>query len=90
MGTVQWFLKKITKAFGRNTNSLFYTLLYREILKEIQEITQEENDSLLILREIGKRAALESCERHSTIFKFMPGNPKKVLEYLWMNFMCTM
>jgi len=87
MGTVQWFLKKITKAFGRNTNSLFYTLLYREILKEIQEITQEENDSLLILREIGKRAALESCERHSTIFKFMPGNPKKVLEYfelLWV------
>jgi hypothetical protein len=87
MGTVQWLLKKITKIFGRSTNSLFYTLLYREILKEIYEITENEDDSLLILREIGKRATFESCDRHSTIFRFMPGNPKKVLEYfelLWV------
>ena len=87
MGTVQWLLKKITKIFGRNTNSLFYTLLYREILKEIHEITENEEDSLFILREIGKRATYESCDRHTTVFKFMPGNPKKVLEYfelLWV------
>ena len=87
MGTVQWLLKKITKIFGRSTNSLFYTLLYREILKEIHEITENEEDSLLILREIGKRATYESCDRHTTVFKFMPGNPKKVLEYfelLWV------
>ena len=87
MGAVQWLLKKITKAFGRNTNSLYYTLLYREILKEINEITENEEDSLLILRDIGKKAAKESCERHSNIFKFMPGNPKKVLDYfelLWV------
>jgi hypothetical protein len=87
MGTVQWLLKKITKIFGRSTNSLFYTLLYREILKEIHEITENEEDSLLILREIGKRATFESCDRHTTIFRFMPGNPKKVLEYfelLWV------
>ena len=67
MGTVQWLLKKITKIFGRSTNSLFYTLLYREILKEIHEITENEEDSLLILREIGRRATFESCDRHSTI-----------------------
>jgi len=87
MGTVQWLLKKITKIFGRSTNSLFYTLLYREILKEIHEITENAEDSLLILREIGKRATYESCDRHATVFKFMPGNPKKVLEYfelLWV------
>jgi hypothetical protein len=87
MGTVQWLLKKITKVFGRSTNSLFYTLLYREILKEINEITENEEDSLLILREIGKRATFESCDRHTTVFRFMPGNPKKVLEYfelLWV------
>ena len=87
MGAVQWLLKKITKAFGRNTNSLFYTLLYREILKEINEITENEEDSILILREIGKSAARESCERHSSVFKFMPGSPKKVLDYfelLWV------
>ncbi|MFX1357070.1 MAG: hypothetical protein ACFFA8_07260 [Promethearchaeota archaeon] len=87
MGAVQWLLKKITKAFGRNTISLFYTLLYREILKEVNEITENEDDSIIILRELGKKAANESCERHSGIFKWMPGNPKKVLEYfelLWV------
>ncbi|MFW9781954.1 MAG: hypothetical protein ACFFFB_06690 [Candidatus Heimdallarchaeota archaeon] len=80
-------MKKITKAFGRSTNALFYTLLYREILKEINEVTKKEDESLIILREIGKRSAYESCERHSNIFKFMPGSPKKVLEYfeiLWV------
>jgi hypothetical protein len=80
-------MKKITKVFGRSTNALFYTLLYREILKEVNNITNNEEESLIILREIGKRAALESCERHSSIFKFMPGNPKKVLDYfeiLWV------
>ncbi|MFX1573116.1 MAG: hypothetical protein ACFFB0_10235 [Promethearchaeota archaeon] len=87
MGAFQWLMKKITKAFGRSTNALFYTLLYRELLKEINDITKKEEESLLVLREIGKRAAIESCERHSSIFKFMPGSPKKVLDYfeiLWV------
>ncbi len=87
MGAFQWLMKRITKLFGRSTNALFYTLLYREILKEVNEITNNEEESLIILREIGKRAVSESCERHSSIFKFMPGNPKKVLEYfeiLWV------
>ncbi|KKN34769.1 hypothetical protein LCGC14_0790420 [marine sediment metagenome] len=87
MGTFQWLMKKITKIFGRSTNGLFYTLLYREILKEVNEISNNEEESLLILREIGKNAAYESCERHSSIFKFMPGNPKKILDYfeiLWV------
>ena len=87
MGAFQWLMKKITKTFGRSTNALFYTLLYREILKEINEVTKKEEESLIILREIGKRAAIESCERHSSIFKFMPGSPKKVLDYfeiLWV------
>ena len=87
MGTVQWLLKRITKIFGRSTNSLFYTLLYRETLKEINEITENEEDTILLLREIGKRASFESCNRHPTVFKFMPGNPQKVLEYfelLWV------
>ncbi|MFX1306502.1 MAG: hypothetical protein ACFFDG_06745 [Promethearchaeota archaeon] len=87
MGAFQWLMKKITKVFGRTTNALFYTLLYREILKEVNYITNNEEDSLIILREIGKKAALESCDRHSSIFKFMPGNPKKVLDYfeiLWV------
>jgi hypothetical protein len=87
MGAFQWLMKKITKAFGHSTNALFYTLLYREILKKINEITKSEEDSLVILKEIGKRAAYESCERHSSIFKFMPGSPKKILDYfgiLWV------
>ena len=87
MGAVQWLLKKVTKVFGRNTNSLFYVLLYREILKEINEITKNEEDSVIILREIGKKAATESCERHTAVFKWMPGSPKKIVEYfelLWV------
>ncbi|MFX1353787.1 MAG: hypothetical protein ACFFGP_07500 [Promethearchaeota archaeon] len=87
MGIVQWLLKKISKAFGQNTSSLFYILLNREVLKEINEITENEEDSLIVLREIGKKAAVESCERHSSVFKWMPGSPKKVLEYfelLWI------
>jgi len=87
VGAFQWLMKKITKAFGRSTNSLFYALLYREILKEVNEITKNEENSLLILREIGKKAGYESCERHSGVFKFMPGNPKKILDYfeiLWV------
>ena len=86
MGVFQWLMKKITKAFGRSTNALFYTMLYREILKEINDITKDEEESLKILREIGKRASYESCERKSAVFKFMPGTPKKVLTYfeiLW-------
>ena len=87
MGAVQWLLKKITKVFGRNTTSLFYVLLYREVLKEINDITKDEEDSIIILREIGKKAATESCERHTTVFKWMPGSPRKVIEYfelLWV------
>ena len=87
MGAVQWLLKKVTKVFGRNTNSLFYVLLYREILKEINEITKNEEDSIIILREIGKKSATESCERHTAVFKWMPGSPRKVIEYfelLWV------
>ncbi|KKK43852.1 MAG: hypothetical protein Lokiarch_23380, partial [Candidatus Lokiarchaeum sp. GC14_75] len=87
MGALQWLMKKVSKVFGRSTDALFYTLLNREILKEINEITKNEEESLIILKEIGKRAAYESCERHSSIFKFMPGSPKKILEYfeiLWV------
>ncbi|MHA1320916.1 MAG: hypothetical protein ACTSQ1_14065 [Promethearchaeota archaeon] len=87
MGAVQWLLKKITKVFGRNTTSLFYVLLYRETLKEINKITKNEEDSIIILREIGKKAATESCERHTAVFKWMPGSPRKVIEYfelLWV------
>jgi hypothetical protein len=87
MGAVQWLLKKVTKVFGRNTTSLFYVLLYREILKEINNITEDEEDSIIVLREIGKKAATESCERHTAVFKWMPGSPRKVIEYfelLWV------
>lgn len=86
MGAFAWIMKKVSKVFSRQTNALFYTSLYREILNEIQEITKDEEKSVQLLREMGKEAAKESCERHSGIFKFMPGNPKKVLEYfgiLW-------
>jgi hypothetical protein len=86
MGAFAWLMKKVSKVFSRSTNALFYITLYREILNEIQEITKDEVKTVEVLREIGKQGALESCERHSGIFRFMPGNPRKVLEYfgiLW-------
>lgn len=86
MGAFQWVMKRVTKAFGRSTNALFYTLLYREVLTEVNNITKDEEESLKIFREIGKKASYESCERRSAVFKFMPGTPKKVLNYfeiLW-------
>jgi hypothetical protein len=83
-------MKKITKVFGRATNGLFYSLLYREILKEINEITHNEEESIKILREIGKKAAYESCERHSSIFKLMPGTPNKVIDYFEILFSVTL
>ena len=86
MGVFQWLMKKVTKVFGRGTNALFYTLLYREIVKEVHHITKDEEKTLQVVRDIGKKAGKESCERHSGIFKIMPGNPKKVLDYfgiLW-------
>ena len=86
MGAFQWLMKRVTKTFGRSTNALFYTLLYREVLNEVNNITKDEEESLKIFREIGKKASYESCERRSAVFKFMPGTPKKVLNYfeiLW-------
>ncbi len=87
MGIFQWLMKKVSKAFGRNTSSLFYSLLYREILKEVNDITKNEEISISVIREIGEQAGTESCERHSAIFKFMPGSPDKVISYfelLWV------
>ena len=52
MGAFQWLMKRVTKAFGRSTNALFYTLLNREILNEINIITNDEEESLKILREM--------------------------------------
>ncbi|MBY9005427.1 MAG: hypothetical protein KGD63_01585 [Candidatus Lokiarchaeota archaeon] len=87
MGIFQWLMKKVSKAFGRNTSSLFYSLLYRELLNEVNDIVKDEESSLSVLREIGEKAGTESCERHSAIFKFMPGSPDKIVDYfelLWV------
>ena len=73
MGAFQWVMKRVAKSFGHSSNALFYQLLYRELLKEVYEITKNEETSILVMREIGKRAAYESCERKSSVLKFMPG-----------------
>ncbi len=90
MGTLNWLVKKVTQVFSRSTNALFYSLLYREILKEINDITKDEGESIVILKEIGKKSGIESCERHSSIFKFMPGSPKRVLDYFEILFSLTL
>jgi len=81
MGLLSWLIKKIGKSLGRNTKALFYTLLYREIFKEIYDIKKDLDKTVKIMRFIGGEASLESLKRQASILKFLPGEPDRVLKY---------
>lgn len=81
MGLLSWLIKKIGKSLGRNTSALFYTLLYREIFKEIHNITNDLDKTIKLMRVMGGEASLESIERQASILKFLPGEPDRVLKY---------
>jgi hypothetical protein len=81
VGLLSWLIKKIGKSLGRNTSALFYTLLYREIFKEINDVTNDLNKTIEEMRLISGEASLESLKRQSSLLKFLPGEPDRVLKY---------
>lgn len=81
MGIITWLIKKVGKTIGRNTSSLLYSLIYREIFNEINFITMDINKTIEVMRGIGGEASLESLKRQKAILKFLPGDPGKVFKY---------
>ncbi|MHA1369791.1 MAG: hypothetical protein ACTSRA_08780 [Promethearchaeota archaeon] len=81
-----FIIGRIIRLFATKTNSLFYVLLYREIQKEIVDLAEKlgvKPDKLA--KEIGKRAARESAERHAGLLGLVPinpNNPHKIVRYI--------
>ena len=82
----RWIVSRIIRLFGQKTNSLFYTLVYRELQQEIVKLAEKINMSPDELsKEIGRRAAAESAERHASVLGLVPinpNNPKKIQKYI--------
>ncbi|MEX2683119.1 MAG: hypothetical protein Q6373_016130, partial [Candidatus Sigynarchaeota archaeon] len=85
-----WIVSRIIRLFGQKTNALFYLLTYRELQAEIVELAKAMGvapDALS--KEIGRRAARESAQRHANVLAIVPINPnspeqiKKYIEVLW-------
>jgi hypothetical protein len=85
-----WIVSRIIRLFGQKTNALFYLLTYRELQAQIVELANAMNvapDALA--KEIGRRAARESAQRHASVLGIVPINPnspeqiKKYIEVLW-------
>src|SRR5271157_300376 len=85
-----WIVSRIIRLFGQKTNALFYLLTYRELQAEIVELAGKLGVSPADLsKEIGRRAARESAQRHASVLGIVPINPnspeqiKKYIEVLW-------
>lgn len=85
-----WIVSRIIRLFGQKTNALFYLLTYREVQAEIVELAGKLGVSPVELsKEIGRRAARESAQRHASVLGIVPINPnspeqiKKYIEVLW-------
>ncbi|MHA1732869.1 MAG: hypothetical protein ACTSU5_13065 [Promethearchaeota archaeon] len=79
----KWLVSRIGRLIGRKMNALFYQLLYRELLKEVNEI--DGNDpaaAFLDFKEMGILGALDSAHRQASVLKYFPGDPLKLLEYM--------
>lgn len=86
----RWIVSRVIRLFGQKTNALFYVLTYRELQREIVSLAGTLGVSPDALsKEIGKRAAQESAERHANILGLVPINPSspdkivKYIETLW-------
>ncbi len=78
----RFLVGRTAKFFGRNTNLLFFTSLYREMFKELVEITRDETKASRILKMIGIHGTFESGRRQITVLRMFPNDPVKVMEYL--------
>ncbi len=78
----RFLIGRTAKFFGRNTNLLFFTTLYREMYKEIVDITGDETKASRILKMVGIHGTFESGRRQITVLRMFPNNPVKVMEYI--------
>ncbi|MBN2151923.1 MAG: hypothetical protein JW839_10780 [Candidatus Lokiarchaeota archaeon] len=85
-----WIVSRIIRLFGQKTNALFYLLTYRELQAQIVELAKAMDVAPdMLAKEIGRRAARESAQRHASVLSIVPINPnspeqiKKYIEVLW-------
>ncbi|MBD3350665.1 MAG: hypothetical protein GF364_04175 [Candidatus Lokiarchaeota archaeon] len=78
----KFLVSKIAKIVSRNVNSAFFITLYKEIYKEVNDITKNPVESSQIMKELGIKGTRESANRQESLFKIFPSDPKKVLELL--------
>ncbi|MHA1819251.1 MAG: hypothetical protein ACTSU2_13415 [Promethearchaeota archaeon] len=78
----KFLVGRVAKLVGRKVPTPFYMILYREIYKEILDITRDETKAARIMKEIGIRGTLESSQRQEQVLRLFPNDPKRVMEYL--------
>ncbi len=79
--TFKWLVFKAASAVARNTSSLFYQLIYREIYREILLLTDDYRKTMEIAYLIGYKAAKESALRQIPVFRLFPSDAVKLLDY---------
>ena len=79
--TFKWLVFKAASAVARNTSSLFYQLIYREIYREILLLTENYRKTMEIAYFIGYKAAKESALRQIPVFRLFPSDAVKLLDY---------
>lgn len=80
--TFKWIALKAGTALGRHVPSLFYQLYYREIYRQLLEITNDPKMAVDLSYKLGYTAADESARRQTPVFRMFPSDPLKVLEYI--------
>ncbi len=80
--TFKWIVLKSATILGRSVPSLFYQLIHREIYREIFDLSNDGKKTVQDAYKLGYVASLESAERQSSVFRFFPSEPLKVLEYV--------
>ncbi len=78
----RFLVGRMAKFFGRSTNLLFFTSLYREMFKELVDISGNETEASRILKMIGIHGTFESGKRQITLLRMFPNDPVKIMEYL--------
>lgn len=69
-------------AVATSTSSLFFTLLYREMFREVYEATEDPVITVKEMFHLGYLGAEESAERQKVVFRLFPEKPEKILEYM--------
>ncbi|GAB4310544.1 MAG: hypothetical protein Kow0069_10790 [Promethearchaeota archaeon] len=79
----KWLVGRIGKLIGRNMNALYYSLLYRELLREVVDAKRGDvNEAFAEFKRLGELGALDSAHRQESVLRYFPGEPLKLLEYM--------